>query len=78
MSNQLIAAKSFWISERDKYLSLLDILLNKSCATENPEVVQKKINDTILKLSESINSIQTLDNLIKSMYGKDERDAKEE
>lgn len=78
MNNQLIAARSFWVSERDKCLSLLDILLNKSCATENPETVQKKINETILKLSESINSIQTLDNLIKSMYEKDERDVKEE
>jgi hypothetical protein len=67
MNNQLTSAKSFWVSERDKQLSTLDILLNRSVSSENPELIQEKINLTLLNLSQAINTIQTLESLINSM-----------
>jgi hypothetical protein len=66
MNNQLNAAKSFWIYERDKELSNLDILLNKSVCSSEIDNHQENINKTILKLSQAINSIQTIDNIIES------------
>ena len=66
MNNQLNAAKSFWIYERDKELSNLDVLLNKSVLSSCVELHQEDINKTILKLSQALNSIQTIENLIES------------
>jgi hypothetical protein len=66
MNNQLNAAKSFWIYERDKELSNLDFLLNKSVCSSEIDNYQENINKTILKLSQAINSIQTIDNIIES------------
>ena len=66
MNNQLNASKSFWIYERDKELSNLDILLNKSVCSSEIDNHQENINKTILKLSQAINSIQTIDNIIES------------
>lgn len=68
MNNQLNAAKSFWVYERDKQLSNLDVLLNKSVSTSSSDIDlhQENINNTILKLSQALNSIQTIDNIIES------------
>jgi hypothetical protein len=66
MNNQLKASKSHFVSKRDENFSLLDILLNRVCASENVSNIQSQINDCVREIAICSQSIMIIDGLVQN------------